>query len=201
MSTHKTSSLFIFSAASGAGKTTLMNKVMPSFPNVVYSVSVTTRKPRSGEVDGVHYFFKTEEEFKEMIEKNKLVEWNKVHGNYYGTPKFFIEQKLSEGKDVVFDLDVFGKINFDKFYPEAVGILILPPSMEELELRLRNRKTESEESLRLRMENAKKENDFALAEGKYEHVIYNGDLEIAAAELKGIMEKYSSFKSSSQSGS
>ena len=193
--------IFVFSAASGAGKTTLMNKVMPNFPNIVYSVSATTRKPRAGEIDGEHYFFKTEEEFKEMIEKNELVEWNKVHNNYYGTPKFFIEQKLAEGVDVALDLDVFGKTNFDKVYPQAIGILILPPSIEELEKRLQLRKTETEETLKLRIKNAKKEIDFALAKGKYQHVIYNGDLETAADELKGIIEKYSSLKSSIQSGS
>jgi len=193
--------IFVFSAASGAGKTTLMNRVMPNFPNIVYSVSATTRKPRAGEIDGEHYFFKTEEEFKEMIEKNELVEWNKVHNNYYGTPKFFIEQKLAEGVDVALDLDVFGKTNFDKVYPQAIGILILPPSIEELEKRLQLRKTETEETLKLRIKNAKKEIDFALAKGKYQHVIYNGDLETAADELKGIIEKYSSLKSSIQSGS
>jgi guanylate kinase len=193
--------LFVFSAASGAGKTTLINRVMPNFPNVVYSVSATTRKPRSGEIDGTHYFFKTAEEFKKMIEQNELVEWNEVHGNYYGTPKFFVEQKLKEGKDVAFDLDVFGKINFDKVYPQSVGILILPPSMEELEKRLKARSTETEESLKLRMENARKENEFAATEGKYQHIIYNGNFEVAVAELKGIMGKYSSFKSSIHSGS
>lgn len=193
--------LIVFSAASGAGKTTLINKVMPFFPNIVYSVSATTRKPRAGEENGVHYFFKDEQEFKSMIEKNELVEWNLVHGNYYGTPKFFVEQKLAEGRDVAFDLDVFGKINFDKVYPEAIGILILPPSMEDLEKRLRNRKTESEESLKIRMENAKKEIEFAETQGKYQYTVYNGDLETAVAELKGIIEKYSSFKSSIQSGS
>jgi guanylate kinase len=193
--------LFVFSAASGAGKTTLIGKVMPHFPNVVYSISATTRKPRPGEVDGVHYFFKTEEEFKKMIEKDELVEWNHVHNNYYGTPKSFVEQKLLEGRDVAFDLDVFGKTNFDKVYPQAIGILILPPSMEELEKRLRLRNTETEETLKLRMENARKETEFALTKGKYQYTIYNGDLEVAATELKGIMEKYSSFKSSIQSGS
>ena len=193
--------LIVFSAASGAGKTTLMNRVMPNFPNIVYSVSATTRKPRAGEIDGTHYFFKTEEEFKLMIEKNELVEWNKVHNNYYGTPKFFVEQKLAEGKDVIFDLDVFGKINFDKVYPQAIGILILPPSLEELEERLRLRKTETEESLKLRMENAKKEMNFAKTEGKYQYIIYNGDLEAAVIELEGIMVKYSSLKSSIHNGS
>jgi guanylate kinase len=193
--------LFVFSAASGAGKTTLISKVMPCFPNLVYSVSATTRKPRQGEMEGVHYFFKTEEEFKGMIELNAFAEWNYVHNNYYGTPKFFVEQKLSEGKDIAFDLDVFGKLNFDKVYPQAIGILILPPSLEDLEKRLRNRKTETEESIRVRMENAKKEIEFAAARGKYQYTIHNGDLDSAAAELRGIIEKYSSFKSSIQSGS
>jgi len=193
--------LFVFSAASGAGKTTLINRVMPLFPNVAYSVSATTRRPRHGERDGVHYFFKTEEEFKGMIGQRELVEWNCVHGNYYGTPRFFVEQKLSEGRDIAFDLDVFGKLNFDKAYPQAIGILILPPSLEELERRLRGRKTETEEAIRLRMENAKKEIEFATAKGKYQYTIHNGNLESAAAELKGIMEKYSSLKSSIQSGS
>ena len=193
--------LFVFSAASGAGKTTLMNRVMPNFPNIVYSVSATTRKPRPGEINGVHYFFKTRDEFKKMIEQNELVEWNEVHGNYYGTPKFFVEQKLQEGRDVAFDLDVFGKVNFDKVYPQAVGILILLPDLEELEKRLRDRGTETEESLKLRMENAKKETEFATEHGKYQYIIYNNDLETAAEELNGIIEKYSSFKSSIQSGS
>ena len=181
------SKLFVFSAASGAGKTTLMNKVIPSFPNIVYSVSATTRKPRKGEVEGVHYFFKTEEEFKKMIEQNELVEWNKVHNNYYGTPKFFVEQKLKEGKDVAFDLDVFGKVNFNKVYPDSIGILILPPSLEELENRLRDRNTDSEEDIKLRMKNAREEIDFALANGKYQYIIYNSDLEAAAGELRAVL--------------
>lgn len=181
--------LFVFSSASGAGKTTLMNMVMPLFPNIVYSVSATTRKPRDGEIDGVHYFFKTKQEFEKMIEQNSLVEWNKVYNNYYGTPKFFVEQKISEGLNVAFDLDVFGKTNFDKVYPDAIGILILPTSLEELEKRLRNRNTETEETLKIRVENAKKEIEFAKTKGKYQHVIYNDDLETAVAELKGIIEK------------
>ena len=133
--------LFVMSAASGAGKTTLKDKVIGEFPDIVYSISATTRKPREGEVDGVHYFFKTKEEFEQMIKDNALVEYNLVHGNYYGTPKFFVEDMLKQGKRVLFDIDVFGKVNFDKVYPEATGILILPPSEEELERRLRGRGT------------------------------------------------------------
>ena len=180
--------LFVMSAASGAGKTTLKDKVIGEFPDIVYSISATTRKPREGEVNGVHYFFKTKEEFEQMIKDDALVEYNLVHGNYYGTPKSFVEDMLKQGKRVLFDIDVFGKVNFDKVYPEATGILILPPSEEELERRLRGRGTDSEEVIRVRLENAKKEMEFAKTKGKYEHVIVNDDLEKAANELRAILK-------------
>ena len=175
------------SAASGAGKTTLNDKVIGEFPDIVYSISATTRKPREGEVDGVHYFFKTKEAFEKLIQENGLIEWNEVHGNYYGTPKFFVEDMLKQGKRVLFDLDVFGKVNFDKVYPEATGILILPPSEEELERRLRSRGTDSEESIQTRLKNAKKEMEFAKTQGKYEYTIVNDDLEKAADQLRKIL--------------
>ena len=180
--------LFVMSAASGAGKTTLKDKVIGEFPDIVYSISATTRSPREGEVNGVHYFFKTKEEFEQMIKDDALVEYNLVHGNYYGTPKSFVEDMLRQGKRVLFDIDVFGKVNFDKVYPEATGILILPPSEEELERRLRGRGTDSEEVIRLRLENAKKEMEFAKTKGKYEHIIVNDDLEKAANELRAILK-------------
>ena len=181
--------LFVMSAASGAGKTTLKDKVIGEFPDIVYSISATTRKPRDGEVNGVHYFFKTKEEFEKLIKEDGLIEWNEVHGNYYGTPKFFVEDMLRQGKRVLFDLDVFGKVNFDKVYPDATGILILPPSEEELERRLRGRGTDSEEVIRLRLENAKKEMEFAKTKGKYEYTIINDDLERAANELRAILKQ------------
>lgn len=183
------SKLFVMSAASGAGKTTLKDKVIAEFPDIVYSISATTRKPREGEVNGVHYFFKTKEEFEKLIQEDGLIEWNEVHGNYYGTPKFFVEDMLRQGKRVLFDLDVFGKVNFDKVYPDATGILILPPSEEELERRLRGRGTDSEEVIQLRLENAKKEMEFAKTKGKYEFTIVNDDLEKAANELRDILKK------------
>lgn len=181
--------LFVMSAASGAGKTTLKDKVIHKFPDIRYSISATTRSPRSGEVNGVHYFFKTKDEFLKMIQEDALVEWNEVHGNYYGTPKSFVEETLAKGERVLFDIDVFGKVNFDKVYPEATGILILPPSPEELERRLRARASDSEEVIRLRLENAKKEIEFAQTNGKYEHVIVNDDLETAALELERILSQ------------
>lgn len=156
---------------------------------MVYSISATTRAPREGEVDGTHYFFKSRDEFKRMIENNELVEWNEVHGNFYGTPKSFVEKMLSEGKRVLFDLDVFGKVNFDKVYPEAIGILILPPSLEILEQRLRNRHTDSDEVISLRLRNARKEIEFAKQNGKYEYKIVNDNLDDAVNQLRKILSE------------
>ena len=181
--------LFVMSAASGAGKTTLKDLVIKDFPDIKYSISATTRKPREGEIDGVHYFFKTKEEFEQMIKDDALVEYNLVHGNYYGTPKSFVEKTLAEGNRVLFDLDVFGKVNFDKVYPNATGIFILPPSDEELERRLRGRGTDSEEVIQLRLANAKKEIEFAKTKGKYEYTIVNDDLQKAADELRAILSQ------------
>jgi len=177
------------SAASGAGKTTLKDLVIKDFPDIKYSISATTRKPREGEIDGVHYFFKTKEEFEQMIKDDALVEYNLVHGNYYGTPKSFVEKTLAEGNRVLFDLDVFGKVNFDKVYPDATGIFILPPSEEELERRLRGRGTDSEDVIQLRLANAKKEIEFAKTKGKYEYTIVNDDLQKAADELRAILSQ------------
>lgn len=183
------SKLFVMSAPSGAGKTTLKDLVIKEFPDMVYSISATTRAPREGEVDGTHYFFKSRDEFKRMIENNELVEWNEVHGNFYGTPKSFVEKMLSEGKRVLFDLDVFGKVNFDKVYPEAIGILILPPSLEILEQRLRNRNTDSDEVISLRLHNARKEIEFAKQNGKYEYKIVNDNLDDAVNQLRKILSE------------
>ena len=183
------SKLFVMSAPSGAGKTTLKDLVIKEFPDMVYSISATTRAPREGEVDGTHYFFKSRDEFKRMIENNELVEWNEVHGNFYGTPKSFVEKMLSEGQRVLFDLDVFGKINFDKVYPEAIGILILPPSLEILEQRLRNRNTDSDEVINLRLHNARKEIEFAKQHGKYEYKIVNDNLDDAVNQLRKILSE------------
>ena len=181
--------LFVMSAASGAGKTTLKDLVIKDFPDIKYSISATTRKPREGEINGVHYFFKTKEEFEQLIKDNGLIEWNEVHGNYYGTPKSFVEKTLAEGNRVLFDLDVFGKINFDKVYPDATGIFIMPPSEEELERRLRGRGTDSEDVIQLRLANAKKEIEFAKTHGKYEYTIINDDLQKAADELRAILKQ------------
>ena len=111
--------LFIVSAPSGAGKNSLIEQALKRRPDLVYSISATTRPPRNNEKEGVDYFFKTEAEFQEMISKNQLVEFEKVHGHYYGTPKSFIQDMLEQGKNVIMDIDVKGKLEIDKVYPQV----------------------------------------------------------------------------------
>ncbi|MBD3320001.1 MAG: guanylate kinase [Chitinivibrionales bacterium] len=183
----KTGKIFVVSAPSGAGKTTLLNHLKDTVPDMVYSISTTTRMPREGEIDGVHYSFISEDEFRRRISRDEFAEWQIVHGNYYGTPKAFVDRIVGSGKHIIMDIDVYGKKKFDTVYPEAVGILILPPSLEVLEKRLRGRKSDSEETIALRLHNAGKEMEFAAAEGKYEYRIFNDDLRVARNELVSIV--------------
>jgi guanylate kinase len=175
--------ILVFSAPSGAGKTTLLSYLLETVPGLVYSVSATTRKPRQGEVNGKHYFFLSEEEFRQRAANDEFAEWELVHGNYYGTPRLFVESVVSRGASIVMDIDVFGKKKLDCVFPEAVGILITPPSIEELEKRLRLRKTDDESTILVRLENARTEMEFAAGEGKYEYTIVNDDLERAKEKI------------------
>lgn len=180
--------LVVFSAPSGAGKSSLINSVMPLVPGLRYSVSATTRKPRVGEVDGVHYFFLDKTIFRAMIDAGEFAEWNEVHGNLYGTPRSFLDQATSRGEHVVLDLDVVGKRRFDLMYPDNIGILILPPSIDELERRLRGRGTDPEEVIQVRMRNALSE--LAEAEsGNFRHRLVNDDFQQARQELLDILRK------------
>jgi len=179
----KKGKIFVFSAPSGAGKTTILNKLKATVPNLVYSISATTRKPRPGEINGKHYFFMSVEEFKKKIDQMAFAEWAVVHQNYYGTPRSFIDSTVEQGSHIIMDIDVFGKKQFDKLYPEAIGILIIPPSMEELERRLRGRNSNDDEDIRVRLKNASTEIDFASTQGKYEYTIINDDLNRAVEDV------------------
>jgi len=181
--------IIVFSAPSGAGKTTLLDYLRFCIPGLVYSISATTRQPRPGELHGDHYFFLSEAEFRKIIEENGFAEWQMVHGNYYGTPRSFIDKTVICGEHVIMDIDVFGKKKFDTIYPEAIGILILPPDLPELEKRLRTRKTESEEAIERRLTNASVEMNYAICEGKYEYRVVNDDLERAQQEVVQIVRK------------
>ena len=181
--------IIVFSAPSGAGKTTLLSYLRLSISGLVYSISATTRSPRPGERHGEHYFFLSEQEFRKKIEEGGFAEWEMVHGNYYGTPRSFLDETVARGTHVIMDIDVFGKKKFDPVYPEALGILILPPDLGELEKRLRARQTETEETIERRMTNASIEMNYAICEGKYEYRIINDDLERAQEEVLQIVRK------------
>lgn len=175
--------VIIICAPSGTGKSTLISMTLDRFPQLMESISTTTRPIRKGEVEGQDYFFTTESEFKKNIDK--LIEWAKVHGNYYGTSKKFIEDNLNKGKFILCDLDIQGCDNFNKVYPNDVKIIFIsPPSLEELEIRLRKRGTESEESIKTRLANAKiemkRKNDF-------DFQIVNNDLNRAFSDLENII--------------
>lgn len=181
--------MFVVSGPSGVGKTVLCNHIVEKFkPNVVYSISTTSRLPRGNEKNGQEYNFCSTEEFEEAIKENAFAEWACVHGNYYGTPRKFLVDKINEGKHVVLNIDVQGGMKIHKEYPqEAIMIFILPPSFEELEHRIRGRNTDSEESLKKRMVNARKEIDCSK---QYKHCLINDDLDKAKADLEKIFLSY-----------
>ena len=177
--------VFVISGPSGAGKGTLTTEVLKRVPSLARSISVTTRRPRPAEKNGVDYYFVTADEFREHIRKNDFLEWAKVHGNYYGTLKSIVEKELAAGKDVVMVIDVQGAISVKKMMPEAVLIFIKPPSMEELRKRLKERKTENEAELERRMKNAEAEMKLAKL---YDFVVINDDVNRATDELVGIIQ-------------
>ena len=158
----------------------MVAEIMAAVPDAWLSVSATTREPRTGEIDGVHYKFYTVEEFEKTIERDGFIEWANVHSNYYGTPLDPIEQHLAEGKPVILEIDVQGAFQVRKKLPQAKLVFIAPPSMEVLEERLRGRATDSEETIQRRMANAAGEMEAAK---DYDVIIVNDDLEKATAEL------------------
>jgi guanylate kinase len=182
----KLGEIIAVSAPSGTGKTTIVRSILNEFPELVFSVSATTRKKRENEIDGVHYYFISEEEFKKKIEQNEFAEWEKFYGYYYGTLKKFIDDTIHEGKSVILEIDVKGALAIKKSYPNAVLIYILPPSFEELVKRLKNRMTESALDLNKRIERAKMELSL---KDKFNYFIINKDLNTAINEAKILISK------------
>lgn len=173
-------SLYVLSAPSGAGKSTLIRHLRERVGDIGFSVSHTTREPRRGEIDGVHYHFVTKPVFEKMAAAGEFVEWASVHGNLYGTHANEIEKSLSAGKDVILDIDVQGAFQVAGKMPDALLVFVFPPDMEELERRLKGRGKDSEDVIRTRLDNALKEMRMA---GGYHYVIVNDDVERAVDEL------------------
>ena len=176
--------LLVISGPSGAGKSTVIGKLMELRDDVCFSVSVTTRQPRPGEVGGRDYFFVTPQHFQGLADGGYLLEHAEYVGNRYGTPRGYVEQRLLEGKSVILDIEVQGAGQIQKNCPEAVSIFILPPSGAELERRLRGRNTDSEEKIRERLLQAKRE---CAEAGKYGYIVLNDDPEAAAREVDAIL--------------
>ncbi len=177
--------LVVISGPSGVGKGTLVKELKRRMPDLRHSVSVTTRAPRPGEEDGVHYFFRSEEEFQKMVEHDELIEWSQfVNGLYYGTPRSYVQQQLAAGQDVVLEIDVKGAIQVKERVPNGVYVFLLPPTMQELEARLRKRQTEAAEAIRQRLSIAVDELNFLPL---YDFQVVNDDLANAARKLESII--------------
>lgn len=181
--------LVIFSAPSGSGKTTIVRELLKRFPQFEFSISATSRKPRGQEQDGVDYYFLSNDEFKSRVERGEFVEWEEVYaGTCYGTLKSEMERIWSKGNVIIFDVDVMGGINLKRLFGEqACSIFIMPPSVEELERRLRGRATDTEEVILKRIAKA----DFELSKSsEFDRTVVNDDLATAVEEAASIIENF-----------
>lgn len=176
--------VFVVSAPSGTGKSTLSQRLIERVPDLVFSISVTTRPPRPGEVDGQDYFFVDDAKFEAMVRAGDFVEWVQVYERRYGTSRPWLEQVLASGKDVLLDIETTGALNIRRAIPDAVMVFILPPSAQALEARLRGRGKDSEEQVALRLKHARHEMDLYHA---YDYLIVNDDLDRAYRQFESII--------------
>jgi guanylate kinase len=181
--------LVIFSAPSGSGKTTIVRELLKHFPQFEFSISATSRQPRGQEQNGVDYYFMSNEEFRQRVERDEFVEWEEVYaGTCYGTLKSEMERIWSKGNIIIFDVDVMGGINLKRLFGEdACSMFIMPPSVEELERRLRGRGTDSEETIQKRIAKA----EFELSKSpEFDYTVVNDDLQVAIDEAKAIINNF-----------
>jgi guanylate kinase len=178
--------LIVYSGPSGVGKGTIRKKVFDRFEDkLFYSISMTTRSPREGEIDGVDYYFVSREFFEKQIEEGNLLEYAEFVGNYYGTPKDKVEEKLAAGYDVMLEIEVDGATQVKQKVDDAISIFVVPPSMEALEQRLQGRKTEEQEIIQKRLEKARRE---IILAGLYDYVVVNDNIDEAADDVVAIIK-------------
>lgn len=177
--------LLVISGFAGTGKGTLVKSLLEQYDNYALSVSATTRAPRKGEEEGVHYFYKTKEEFLKMIEQGELVEYAEYVGNYYGTPKAYVEQQLQAGKDVILEIEIQGALKIKERFPDTLLLFLLPPDADTLKARLEGRATETPEVIAKRLGRAVEEAQFI---EKYDYLVINDDLETCVKEAHEIIQ-------------
>lgn len=177
--------LVVVSGFSGAGKGTLMKELLSRYEDYALSVSATTRQPREGERDGVEYFFVSKEQFQQMIEEHKLIEYAQYVNHYYGTPKKYVEKKMAEGKDVILEIEIQGALKIKKQFPEALLLFVTPPSAEELRRRLVGRGTESLEVINARLRRAAEE---AAGMEAYDYLLVNDDIDRCVEEMHRLIQ-------------
>lgn len=177
--------LIVVSGFAGSGKGTLMKRLVEDYDGYALSVSMTTRNPRPGEVHGREYFFVSKEEFEQKIDEGGLIEYASYVENYYGTPRDYVEEQMAAGKDVLLEIEIQGALKVKKRFPDAVLIFVLPPSVEELYRRLKNRGTETEDVIRKRMSRAREE---AGVIGKYDYIVINDEIEESVRSLHGLIK-------------
>lgn len=177
--------LIVVSGFSGAGKGTIMKALLERYDNYALSISATTRNPRPGEEEGKAYFFKTTEEFEKMIAKDDLIEYAKYVGNYYGTPKAYVEEQLRAGKDVILEIEIQGALKVKEKFPNTLLLFVTPPSAEELRKRLEGRGTETQEVIDGRMKRAIEEAEYM---DQYDYLVVNDELDVCVEEMHHLIQ-------------
>ncbi len=175
----------MISGFAGTGKGTLVSALLEKYDNYALSVSATTRSPRPGEVDGVHYFFKTKEEFQEMIRAEELIEYAQYVENFYGTPSAYVEQKLAAGKDVILEIEMQGALKIKEKFPDTLLLFVVPPDADTLQKRLTGRGTETLDVIKKRLHRAVEETDYIL---KYDYLVVNDDIDECVEETHAIIQ-------------